>query len=165
MTPARSPFSNDTQPTSSIATTGAFTEKRSPGVAFSETESPAGMGVDASDYDFGLSQPPHHQFFQPDDFLYHNEGKGLFVDEAPRSDIRRARPPHSGIRCFSSTTISTAARCSRRQQPLMRHSASSPTSEYAMPPHLSGINVKENRGSQVSRPGVHNPHVGRRRLR
>jgi hypothetical protein len=32
--------------------------------------------------------------------LYHNEGKGLFVDEAPRSDVGRASLLTLGFGCF-----------------------------------------------------------------
>ncbi len=49
------------------------------------------MGVDAADYD--RSGRPHllvGNFSNQMLGLYHNEGSGLFVDEAPRSPVGRA---------------------------------------------------------------------------
>jgi hypothetical protein len=61
-------------------------------VAFSEDGVARGaMGVDAADYD--RSGRPHllvGNFSNQMIALYHNEGKNLFVDEAPRSAIGRA---------------------------------------------------------------------------
>ena len=62
------------------------------GVAYSEDGVARGaMGVDAADYD--RSGRPHlivGNFSNQMLGLYHNEGKNLFVDEAPRSSIGRA---------------------------------------------------------------------------
>ncbi len=62
------------------------------GVAFSqEGVARAGMGVDAIDYD-GSGRPSLiiGNFSNQMMALYHNEGKGLFIDDAPRSTIGRA---------------------------------------------------------------------------
>lgn len=59
------------------------------GVAFSEGGvARAGMGVDAADYD-GSGRPSLviGNFSNEMIALYHNEGNGLFIDEAPRSAV------------------------------------------------------------------------------
>ncbi len=59
------------------------------GVAFSEGGvARAGMGVDAADYD-GSGRPSLviGNFSNEMIALYHNEGNGLFIDEAPRSEV------------------------------------------------------------------------------
>jgi hypothetical protein len=62
------------------------------GVAFNEEGVARGaMGVDAADYD--RSGRPHllvGNFSNEMLALYHNEGNGVFVDEAPRSEVGRA---------------------------------------------------------------------------
>jgi len=86
---------NDTQPNKLYRNNrdGTFTENGlSAGVAFGEDGVARGaMGVDAADYD--RSGRPHllvGNFSNQMLALYHNEGKGLFVDEAPRSTVGRA---------------------------------------------------------------------------
>ena len=86
---------NDTQPNKLYRNNrnGTFTEEgMSAGVAFSEDGVARGaMGADAADYD--RSGRPHlivGNFSNQMLALYHNEGKSLFVDEAPRSAIGRA---------------------------------------------------------------------------
>jgi hypothetical protein len=98
-------FSNDTQPNKLYRNNGngAFTEKAVvAGVAFSEDGvARAGMGVDAADYDHsGLPSLLITNFANQMLSLYHNEGKGLFVDEAPRSEIGRASLLTLGFGCF-----------------------------------------------------------------
>jgi hypothetical protein len=71
-------------------------------VAFSEAGvARAGMGVDAADYD-GSGRPSLviGNFSNEMMSLYHNEGGGLFVDEAPRSDIGRASLLTLTFACF-----------------------------------------------------------------
>jgi hypothetical protein len=87
--------SNDTQPNKLYRNlqNGQFKEEGLPsGVAFGEDGVARGaMGVDAADYD--RSGHPHlivGNFSNQMLGLYHNEGHGLFVDEAPRSSIGRA---------------------------------------------------------------------------
>jgi hypothetical protein len=86
---------NDTQPNKLYHNNknGTFTEAgMSAGVAYSEDGVARGaMGADTSDYD--RSGRPHlliGNFSNQMLGLYHNEGKGLFVDEAPKSTVGRA---------------------------------------------------------------------------
>ncbi len=72
------------------------------GVAFSEAGvARAGMGVDAADYD-GSGRPSLiiGNFSNEMMALYHNEGNGLFIDEAPRSAIGRASLLTLTFGCF-----------------------------------------------------------------
>ena len=87
--------SNDTQPNKLYRNNrnGTFTEEGlSAGVAFGEDGVARGaMGADAADYD--RSGRPHllvGNFSNQMLGLYHNEGTGLFVDEAPASTVGRA---------------------------------------------------------------------------
>jgi enediyne biosynthesis protein E4 len=98
-------FSNDTQPNKLYRNNGngMFTEKGViAGVAFSEDGvARAGMGVDAADYDHsGYPSVMITNFSNQMLSLYHNEGKGLFVDEAPQSAIGRATLLTLGFGCF-----------------------------------------------------------------
>src|SRR5215469_12119 len=98
-------FSNDTQPNKLYRNNGngAFSEKAVvAGVAFSEDGvARAGMGVDVADYDHsGLTSLIITNFANQMLSLYHNEGRGLFVDEAPRSEIGRASLLTLGFGCF-----------------------------------------------------------------
>lgn len=87
--------SNDTQPSKLYRNNanGTFTEEgMQAGVAFGEDGVARGaMGVDAGDYD--RSGRPHllvGNFANQMLGLYHNEGKGFFVDEAPASTVGHA---------------------------------------------------------------------------
>jgi enediyne biosynthesis protein E4 len=98
-------FSNDTQPNKLYRNNGngTFTEKGViAGVAFSEDGvARAGMGVDAADYDHsGHPSVMITNFSNQMLSLYHNEGQGLFVDEAPQSAIGRATLLTLGFGCF-----------------------------------------------------------------
>ena len=98
-------LSNDTQPNKLYRNNGngTFTEKAVvAGVAYAEDGvARAGMGVDAADYDHsGKASLLITNFSNQMISLYHNEGKGLFVDEAPRSDIGRASLLTLGFGCF-----------------------------------------------------------------
>jgi enediyne biosynthesis protein E4 len=86
---------NDTQPNKLYRNNrnGTFTDAAtSAGVAYSEEGVARGaMGADSADYD--RSGRPHllvGNFSNQMLGLYHNEGNGLFVDEAPRSTVGRA---------------------------------------------------------------------------
>ena len=86
---------NDTQPNKLYRNNrnGTFTEEAvGAGVAFGEDGVARGaMGADAADYD--RSGRPHllvGNFSNQMLGLYHNEGTGLFVDEAPSSTVGRA---------------------------------------------------------------------------
>jgi enediyne biosynthesis protein E4 len=87
-------LANDTQPNKLYKNNGdgTFTEEGlAAGVAFDESGVARGaMGVDAADYDG--SGRPHlvvGNFSNQMLGLYRNEGRGLFVDEAPRSSVGR----------------------------------------------------------------------------
>ncbi|MCU1261346.1 MAG: ASPIC/UnbV domain protein [Bryobacterales bacterium] len=87
--------SNDTQPNKLYRNNqnGTFTEEGvSAGVAFGEDGVARGaMGADAADYDrSGRQHLLVGNFSNQMLGLYHNEGNGLFVDEAPRSTVGRA---------------------------------------------------------------------------
>jgi enediyne biosynthesis protein E4 len=86
---------NDTQPNKLYRNNknGTFTDEAvEAGVAFSEEGTARGaMGVDAGDYD--RSGRPHllvGNFTNEMLALYHNEGNGIFVDEAPASTVGKA---------------------------------------------------------------------------
>ena len=88
-------LTNDTQPNKLYANKhdGTFEEKGvSAGIAFSEDGvARAGMGVDVADYDrSGRPSFIITNFANQMLSLYHNEGNGLFVDDAPQSEVGRA---------------------------------------------------------------------------
>lgn len=98
-------LANDTQPNKLYLNKrdGTFEERGvSAGIAFSEDGvARAGMGVDAADYDrSGRPSLIITNFANQMISLYHNEGNGLFVDEAPRSDVGRATLVTLGFGCF-----------------------------------------------------------------
>jgi hypothetical protein len=98
-------LANDTQPNKLYLNKhdGSFEEKGiSAGIAFSEDGvARAGMGVDAADYDrSGHPSLIITNFANQMISLYHNEGNGLFVDEAPQSDVGRATLVTLGFGCF-----------------------------------------------------------------
>jgi hypothetical protein len=98
-------LANDTQPNRLYINNGngSFSERGVPsGVAFSEEGiARAGMGVDAADYDrSGYPSVMITNFANQMLALYHNEGNGLFVDEAPRSALGRATLLTLGFGCF-----------------------------------------------------------------
>jgi hypothetical protein len=96
---------NDTQPDQLFRNLGNGTFEDIgvlAGVAFSDTGvARAGMGVDAVDYD-GSGRPDLiiGNFSTEMMALYHNEGNGLFIDEAPRSEIGRATLLTLTFGCF-----------------------------------------------------------------
>lgn len=96
---------NDTQPNKLYLNNhnGTFTESGvAAGIAFSEDGlARAGMGVDAADYDrSGRPSIIITNFSNQMMSLYHNEGNGLFVDEAPKSTVGRASLLTLGFGCF-----------------------------------------------------------------
>jgi hypothetical protein len=98
-------ISNDTQPNKLYINNGngTFTEKGVlAGIGYSEDGvARAGMGVDAADYDrSGYPSLLITNFSNQMIALYHNEHNGLFVDEAPRSEIGRASLLTLGFGCF-----------------------------------------------------------------
>jgi enediyne biosynthesis protein E4 len=98
-------ITNDTQPNKLYVNkkNGTFEERAVPsGVAFSEDGvARAGMGADAADYDrSGAASLIITNFSNQMLSLYHNEGNGLFVDEAPSSEVGRATLLTLGFGCF-----------------------------------------------------------------
>jgi hypothetical protein len=97
--------SNDTQPNKLYINNanGTFSEKGvQAGIAYSEDGiARAGMGVDAGDYDrSGYPSVLITNFSNQMLGLYHNERNGLFVDEAPQSDVGHASLLTLGFGCF-----------------------------------------------------------------
>jgi hypothetical protein len=96
---------NDTQPNRLYENkqNGTFTDIAvAAGVAFNEAGvARAGMGVDAADYD-GSGRPGVviGNFSNEMIALYHNEGKGLFIDEAPSSTIGKTSMLTLTFACF-----------------------------------------------------------------
>jgi hypothetical protein len=96
---------NDTQPNRLYRNKGDGTfadVAMAAGVAFSEGGvARAGMGVDAADYD-GSGRPSLiiGNFANEMMALYHNEGTGLFIDEAPTSAIGKASLLTLTFGCF-----------------------------------------------------------------
>jgi hypothetical protein len=96
---------NDTQPNKLYRNNGngTFTDNAmTAGVAFSESGvARAGMGVDAADYDgSGRQSLVIGNFSNEMMALYHNEGTGLFIDEAPTSTIGQASLLTLSFSCF-----------------------------------------------------------------
>lgn len=97
--------SNDTQPNKLYINNGngTFNEKGvSAGIGYSEDGiARAGMGVDAADYDrSGYPSVVITNFSNQMLSLYHNERNGLFVDEAPQSEVGHASLLTLGFGCF-----------------------------------------------------------------
>ncbi len=98
-------IANDTQPNKLYVNkkNGAFEERGvAAGIGFSEDGvARAGMGADAADYDrSGYASLIISNFANQMVSLYHNEGNGLFVDEAPQSEIGRDTLVTLGFGCF-----------------------------------------------------------------
>ena len=96
---------NDTEPNRLWVNSGegSFTERGMlAGIAFSEDGlARAGMGIDAADYDrSGYPSVVIGNFSNQMLGLYHNEGNGLYVDEAPRSDVGRRSLLTLAFACF-----------------------------------------------------------------
>jgi enediyne biosynthesis protein E4 len=98
-------IANDTQPNKLYVNkgNGTFEERGvAAGIGFSEDGvARAGMGADAADYDrSGHPSIIISNFANQMVSLYHNEGNGLFVDEAPQSEIGRDTLVTLGFGCF-----------------------------------------------------------------
>src|SRR6201993_1901693 len=98
-------IANDTQPNKLYVNkkNGTFEERGvAAGIGFSEDGvARAGMGADAADYDrSGHASLIISNFANQMVSLYHNEGNGLFVDEAPQSEIGRDTLVTLGFGCF-----------------------------------------------------------------
>ena len=98
-------IANDTQPNKLYLNkkNGTFEERGvAAGIGFSEDGvARAGMGTDAADYDHsGHPSVLISNFANQMVSLFHNEGNGLFVDEAPQSEVGRATLVTLGFGCF-----------------------------------------------------------------
>ena len=98
-------IANDTQPNKLYLNKkdGTFEERGvAAGIGFSEDGvARAGMGTDAADYDrSGHASVLISNFANQMVSLFHNEGNGLFVDEAPQSEVGRATLVTLGFGCF-----------------------------------------------------------------
>lgn len=96
---------NDTEPNKLYRNNrnGTFTDNAViAGVAFSEAGTArAGMGVDAADYDgSGQQSVVIGNFTNESMALYHNDGSGLFTDEAPTSGIGKMSAQSLTFACF-----------------------------------------------------------------
>jgi len=96
---------NDTEPNKLYRNNrnGTFTDEAvTAGVAFSEAGTArAGMGVDAADYDgSGQQSVVIGNFTNESIALYHNDGSGLFTDEAPVSGIGKMSAQSLTFACF-----------------------------------------------------------------
>jgi hypothetical protein len=96
---------NDTQPNKLYRNNGngTFTDNAiTAGVAFNDQGTArAGMGVDAADYDgSGHQSLVIGNFSNEMIALYHNEGTGSFIDEAPTSTIGQASLLTLSFACF-----------------------------------------------------------------
>jgi hypothetical protein len=96
---------NDTQPNKLYRNLGDGTFQEvalRAGLAFSsDGKARAGMGVDAADYDnSGLPGLAVTNFDNEMLGLYRNAGKGLYTDEAPRSEVGRLTRRSLGFGCF-----------------------------------------------------------------
>jgi hypothetical protein len=161
-------LSNDTQPNKLYHNNGngTFTEKAVlAGVAFSEDGvARAGMGVDAADYDrSGAPSLLITNFSNQMISLYHNEGRGLFVDEAPRSEIGRDTLLTLGFGCFFfdydldgwPDILIVNGHIDKDIEKVQ------PNVKYAMPPHLfrnmgkgNFVEVTKQMGAQFAAPRV-----------
>src|ERR1700746_2079257 len=163
-------LANDTQPNKLYLNkqNGTFEEKAvAAGIAFSEDGvARAGMGVDAADYDHsGLPSLLITNFANQMLSLYHNEGKGLFVDEAPRSEIGRASLLTLGFGCFFfdydlDGWPDVLVANGHIDADVQRVQANV---KYAMPPHLFR-NVGKGKFEEVTKslgPAFASPRVGR----
>ena len=127
---------NDTQPNRLYRNrgNGTFVDVAvQAGVAFNEAGvARAGMGVDAADYDgSGRQSLVIGNFSNEMMALYHNEGTGLFIDEAPTSTLGRATLLTLTFGASSSTSTSTAGSTSSRP------TATWPTTSSACSPRSS----------------------------
>ena len=147
---------NDTEPNKLYRNNhnGTFTEQGVPaGVAYSEAGTPrAGMGTDAADYDgSGHDGLIIGNFTNEGMALYHNDGTGLFTDEAPSSGLSRMSLQSLTFACFFfdydlDGRLDIFAVNGHVSDDI---SIVQPTVKYAQPPHLFR-NLGQNRFEEVS---------------
>ena len=134
---------NDTEPNKLYRNNhnGTFTDNAVvAGVAFSEAGTArAGMGVDAADYDgSGKQSVVIGNFTNESIALYHNDGSGLFTDEAPASGIGKVSSQSLTFACFFfdydlDGLLDIFAANGHVSDDI---SVVQPTVKYAQPPHL-----------------------------
>src|SRR5215211_1979914 len=134
---------NDTEPNKLYRNNhnGTFTDNAViAGVAFSESGTArAGMGVDAADYDgSGKQSVVIGNFTNESIALYHNDGSGLFTDEAPTSGIGKMSAQSLTFACFFfdydlDGMLDIFAANGHVSDDI---SLVQPTVKYAQPPHL-----------------------------
>jgi enediyne biosynthesis protein E4 len=134
---------NDTEPNKLYRNNhnGTFTDNAViAGVAFSESGTArAGMGVDAGDYDgSGKQSVVIGNFTNESIALYHNDGSGLFTDEAPASGIGKMSAQSLTFACFFfdydlDGMLDVFAANGHVSDDI---SVVQPTVKYAQPPHL-----------------------------
>jgi enediyne biosynthesis protein E4 len=134
---------NDTEPNKLYRNNrnGTFTDNAViAGVAFSEAGTArAGMGVDAADYDgSGKQSVVIGNFTNESIALYHNDGSGLFTDEAPASGIGKTSAQSLTFACFFfdydlDGLLDIFAANGHVSDDI---SVVQPTVRYAQPPHL-----------------------------
>jgi len=134
---------NDTEPNKLYRNNhnGTFTDNAViAGVAFSEAGTArAGMGVDAADYDgSGKQSVVIGNFTNESIALYHNDGSGLFTDEAPASGIGKVSAQSLTFACFFfdydlDGLLDIFAANGHVSDDI---SLVQPTVKYAQPPHL-----------------------------
>ena len=134
---------NDTEPNKLYRNNhnGTFTDNAVvAGVAFSEAGTArAGMGVDAADYDgSGKHSVVIGNFTNESIALYHNDGSGLFTDEAPASGIGKMSAQSLTFACFFfdydlDGMLDIFAANGHVSDDI---SVVQPTVKYAQPPHL-----------------------------
>ena len=120
---------------------GTFTDNAViAGVAFSESGTArAGMGLDAADYDgSGKQSVVIGNFTNESIALYHNDGSGLFTDEAPASGIGKVSAQSLTFACFFfdydlDGMLDIFAANGHVSDDI---SVVQPTVKYAQPPHL-----------------------------
>jgi len=134
---------NDTEPNKLYRNNhnGTFTDNAVvAGVAFSEAGTArAGMGVDAADYDgSGKQSVVIGNFTNESIALYHNDGSGLFTDEASASGIGKLSAQSLTFACFFfdydlDGMLDILAANGHVSDDI---SVVQPTVKYAQPPHL-----------------------------
>ena len=134
---------NDTEPNKLLRNNrnGTFTDNGViAGVAFSQAGTArAGMGVDAADYDgSGRQSVVIGNFTNESIALYHNDGSGLFTDDAPASGIGKMSAQSLTFACFFfdynlDGLLDIFAANGHVSDDI---SVVQPTVKYAQPPHL-----------------------------
>jgi hypothetical protein len=161
---------NDTEPNKLYHNNhnGTFTETGvGAGVAFGEAGTArAGMGTDAADYDdSGHESLVLGNFTNEGMSLYHNDGSGLFTDEAPSSGISRMSLQSLTFGCFFfdydlDGKLDIFAANGHVSEDI---AVVQPTVKYSQPPHLFR-NLGNNKFEEVTArlgKAIQQPVVGR----